>query len=511
MCSNRIPGDESMKDQGGLGSRSRRAFFWYYAGALARIGLSFGTNVLLARLLGPVPFGQMAFVLIVLSIGNLFANAGVPSAIIQKSTLSEDEIRLGFTVQMLLGFGMACLVWISAPLIAGMFGQPSLILLLRVISPLFILQIFGMTSTALLQRKHDARALQLIFIISYMIGYLAIGIPMALGGNGVWSLVVAQLAQAGLNSLMVYAKVKHSLVPRIVRDTSGLLSFGFKVLVANLCSWGILNLDNAFVGRFAGAFELGLYSRAFSLALTPADAMSTSLQQVLLPSASQIQHDRKKLANVHAALFGLILLVLGPLFAALAAVPDVVIRGLYGAKWIGAVPFFQPLALAIPMYAAMAATGPLLAARGRPGLELKCQLLSLAMAIPIYYFAVQRSVLALSWAVLGVYIARCLILTIAVLKESGGSWTGLVLVALPAAVLSTVAACAAVLSREATLSLGALPRVGVVAGIVAVTILCAFVLFTKALLQPVAQRVPQVIQLLPTRLRFVPDASRPSN
>ena len=511
MSSNRFAGDESMTDKRGLASRSKRAFLWYYSGAVARIGLSFGTNVVLARLLGPAPFGQMAFVLIVLGIGNLFANVGVPGAIVQKGTLSESEIRFAFTVQMLFGCGISCLIWFSAPLIAGLFGQSSLVLLLRVISPLFVLQIFGTTSTALLQRAHDARTQQLVYIASYVFGYLIIGLPMALHGKGVWSLVAAQLTQVSFNSVMVYAKVRHSLVPRIARDSSGLLSFGMKMLAANLCSWGILNLDNAVVGRFAGAFELGLYSRAFALAQTPAEAVSTSLQQVLLPSASQIRHDRNRLANVHAALFGLILLSLGPIFSALASVPDVVIRSLYGTKWLGAVSLFQPLALAIPMYAAMAITGPLLAARGRPGLELKCQLLSFLIAIPVYYYAVHRSVLTLAWAVLGIYIIRCLVLTMAVLVESGGSWMGLALVSWPAAVLSAATASTALFSRQITSSLGILPQAFVIAGSVAFTMLCAFVIFPRTLLQPTARRVPQVVQLLPKRLRFVPDASLQSN
>jgi len=46
----------------------------------------------------------------------------------------------------------------------------------------------------------------------------------------------------------------------------------------------------------------------------------------------------------------------------------------------------------------------------------------LLVAIPVYDFAVQRSVLTISWAVLGVYVVRCLALTMAVLIESGGSW-----------------------------------------------------------------------------------------
>jgi PST family polysaccharide transporter len=494
-----------MTEKQGLASKSRRAFAWYYSGAIVRIGLSFGTNVLLARLLGPVPFGQMAFVVIVLSIGNLFANVGVPSAIVQKVALTKAEIRLGFTVQMLVGCGISILIWIAAPVIAIAFGQASLVLLLRVISPLFILQIFGATSTALLQRVHDARTLQLVSIVSYVIAYLGIGVPMALLGYGVWSLVVAQLAQSGLNSLMLYLKVRHSLVPRIASDSTGLLSFGVKVLAANLCNWGILNLDNAFVGKFSGVFDLGLYSRAFSLAQTPAETVSTSLQQVLLPSASQIQHDREKLANVHAALFGLVLLVLGPPFAAMAAVPDVVIRGLLGVKWLGSIPLFQPLALAIPAYAAMAICGPMLLARGKPQVELKCQFIALIVAAPLYYVTVHRSVLTLSWTVLAVYLGRCLFLTGAVLRESGGRWKAIASVSWPAVIMSIVSASAALAARHITSPLDPFPRALAVGGSAVAVTLCAIALASRIFLQPIARRVPQVVQMLPKRLRFVPD------
>jgi hypothetical protein len=163
------------------------------------------------------------------------------------------------------------------------------------------------------------------------------------------------------------------------------------------------------------------------------------------------------------------------------------------------------------MYATMAITGPLLAARGRPGLELKCQFLTLLVAIPVYDFAVQRSVLTISWAVLGVYVVRCLALTMAVLIESGGSWMVLASVSWPAAALSAVAAGAALISRQFTSSLGFAPRFLAVAATVAVTVLCAFVFLPKMLLSPVANRVPQVVNLLPKRLRFVPDVSRRSN
>jgi PST family polysaccharide transporter len=491
-----------MTEKQGLASKSRRAFSWYYSGAIVRIGLSFGTNVLLARLLGPVPFGQMAFVLIVLSIGNLFANIGVPSAIVQKRTISVAEIRLAFTVQMIVGCGITSLIFVASPMIAGVFGQPSLILLLRVASPVFILQIFGSTSTALLQRAHDARTLQVVYVLSYIVAYLGIGIPLAITGHGVWSLVAAQLLQVAVNSLILYGRVRHSLIPRLARDSTGLLSFGMKMLAANLCNWGILNLDNAFVGRFAGALELGLYSRAFSLAQTPAEAVSSSLQQVIFPSASQFQDDRNKLANVHAALFGLVLLALWPIFSAVAAVPDVVVGGLYGTRWLGAVPLFQPLALAIPFYSAMAISGSLLSARGKPQVELVCQFLTLLVAIPVYFIAVNRSVLTLAWAVLAVYIARCILLTSAMLRESGGNWRILASVSWPAAAVGSVSALVAVGVRQLSMPLQPVPRTFAVVISVAAVTLATLIIFSRTFLGPMAKMAPKLVELLPHWFRF---------
>ncbi len=492
-----------MAKQQGLAAKSRSAFAWYYSGAVSRLALSFGTNILLARLLGPVPFGQMAFVLVLVSIGNLFANVGVPSALIQKTSLTESDAGSGHTIQVLVGIGVAVAVWMLSPWIAAFFGQPGLVILFRAASPLFILQTLGSTSAALLQRAHDARRLQVFSVVSYAVGYLGVGVPMAFLGKGVWSLIAAQLVQATINSALLYLKVRHSIVLKLARDSASLLSFGLKVLAANLCNWGISNLDNAFVGKFAGAYQLGLYSRAFSLAQTPQETVSSSLQQVLLPSMSQVEQDARTMSSAHAGLFGLVLLALGPPFAAMAAAPDVVIRGLYGLKWIAAVPYFRPLALAIPIHAAMAIAGPLLVARGRPQLETVCQAATFVLAVPVYYFAVSRSVLVLSWAVLAVYIVRCLLLTWMVLRESGGRWRVLALVSWPAGLMSGAAAVVAFFLRDVTLKLNleAPVRLLVVACGTGGVILAVGIPSASALLRPIVRVLPQILSVFPQRIR----------
>lgn len=486
-----------------LAQKSKRAFHWYYAGAVARIVLSFGTNILLARLLGPAPFGEMALILIVISIGNLISNGGIPSAIVQRPSLTESNIRFAFTLQILLGAAICLLIWLTAPAIAALFGQAVLIVLLRATAPVFLLQAFGSTASALLQRQHRARTLQTAFVLSYGIGFLGVGIPMALLGHGVWSLIAAQLVQAGANSALVYSRVRHSALPRIKRGSGDLLSFGAKVLAANLCSWGILNLDNALVGRFWGSFQLGLYSRAFSLAQTPADTVTSSLQQVLLPTLAQADERRARLCDIHAAVFGLVLLILGPIFASMAAIPELVIRGLYGAKWLAAAPLFRPLALAIPLHAAMAIAGPMLMARGRPHLETACQFLSLLLAGGVYAWAVTHSVLWLSWAVLGVYLGRCLMISGTVIHVSGGQWAALAKVSWPAALASSIAVLSA-LGSECILPAAWAPiRLLIAVLTIALSLVGLWMAMGPLLLMPMQKRLPQVLTIVPRRLREI--------
>ena len=484
-----------------LAQKSRRAFHWYYAGAVARIVLSFGTNILLARLLGPVPFGEMALVLIVVSVGNLVSNAGIPAALVQRPTLTKTDIRVAFTLQMLVGAAISLLVWSTAPAIAALFAHPILAPLLRTSAPVFLLQAFGSTASALLQRQHRARTLQTAFLLSYAIGFLGLAIPMALLGQGVWALIAAQLVQAGANSALLYSKVRHSIVPRLRSSSGGLLSFGAKVLVANLCSWGILNLDNALVGRFWGSFQLGLYSRAFSLAQTPADTVTSSVQQVLLPSVAQADERRARLCDIHAAIFGFVLLLLGPVFASMAATPGLVIRGLYGEAWIAAAPLFRPLALAIPLHAAMAIAGPMLMARGRPQLETACQFISLLLAGAVYGWAVAYSVVWLSWAVLGVYLVRCLIVSGVVIHVSGGRWRALASVSWPAALASSIAVFSALGSKLILPAAWAPLRLMIAVATVGMSLAGLWLAMGPALLRPMQAKLPQIVTIVPRWMR----------
>ena len=402
---------EAKQPEAGLAKRSLGALKWNYLGAAARIGSQFVIGILLARLLGPEPFGLVAIAWLLLGLGNLVADFGLASALIQRATINERDIRYVFTLQLLMGAGLSALVYFSADYLAVFYRRPDAASVLQWMGLCFLFQAAGQTATALLRRSLDHRRVQICQVLSYLAGYLLLGIPLALGGAGVWALVVAQLCQSLLYSCSTYLSVRHPLLPSFRSEQTGMLAFGSKVMASNLTSWGISNLDSAIIGRILGVLDLGLYNRSMNLVAAPMNAAVSSLQGVLFPLYSRLQGQTDQIRRTYLAVICLLSLVLVPMFAAVAAIPETLVLGIYGSSWRAAAVIITPLALAMPVNAILAMSGPLMMGQARAGLEAGAQLLGVLVMVAAVSFFAGYSLSAVAWAVLAVYCLRAVLVT----------------------------------------------------------------------------------------------------
>jgi lipopolysaccharide exporter len=183
---------------------------WNSVGFLSRGAASIVVGIVLARLLGPKPFGQVGVATIIYSFGNLLADAGFSSAVVQRPELKDRQIQFAFTMQILFGLVLTAVVFSIAPLVGTTVHDPAVTNVVRAVSPIFLLQSLGQTATGLLKRTMGFRVIQTAQIFSYLLGYAVVGIGLAYAGLGVWSLVAAQLCQPLLYSVLVYFQVRHS-------------------------------------------------------------------------------------------------------------------------------------------------------------------------------------------------------------------------------------------------------------------------------------------------------------
>src|SRR5205814_4128351 len=77
-----------------------------------------------------------------------------------------------------------------------------------------------------------------------------------------------------------------------------MLSYGGDLTGFNFMTYFARNLDNALIGRFWGAYQLGVYSRAYQMLLTPMAQINNPLVSVAVPALSRLTDspDRYRMA-----------------------------------------------------------------------------------------------------------------------------------------------------------------------------------------------------------------------
>lgn len=378
---------------------------WNYLGGIVSSLCSLAIGIVLARMLGPRPYGQIILASTIYGFVNLLVDGGFSQALIQKQVLEEQEVRRTFTYQILLGAKATGAVYLLAPWIARLFHDPSATRVIQTMSLTIVLQSFGLVSAALLRRKMRFKLIQYAGVTSFLFGFLAIGIPLAFLGAGVWSLVSAYLCQSLLNSLLLYRAERHSLAPSFGLPSPSTTAFGATIVANNLVNWGHANLDNLAAAQL-GPIGLGLYGRGCNFAYQPVNTAVTGLQSVLMSSAARAQGRQHLMRDLTLCLMAVVVSVLGCAYAVLALIPDTAIVGLFGDKWVGVIPAMLPLALAMPFYGVHCLLGPIVCGLGRPALEFWPQAVSCAIGAVAFFAAGHYSIEAIAWALLGVMILR---------------------------------------------------------------------------------------------------------
>lgn len=327
---------------------------WAYLGSAVGGILQFGMAAALARLLSPSAFGLIALANLFLRFVDYFAKAGVTQAVIQKPTLSSTDIRAAFTLSAGLAAGFSALVFQLSPLVARIVGEPDLAPVLRWLALGLLLQGVGATSIALLRRSLNFRALAVIEVGSYTIGYVGVGLAMAIAGAEVYALVGAMLTQVSIKTIGAYARVKHPLLLTLSRTSHrAILGFGARISVVGFFEFLRSNLDTLALGRWAGATQLGYYNRSKLLAELPSYQLMQGLSQVLFPSFSAIQSDPRRLLKAYLSAVGAAAAIVLPLNAGMAMASHDIILVVLGSRWLPAADVLPWLLLA----SAIALTG----------------------------------------------------------------------------------------------------------------------------------------------------------
>jgi lipopolysaccharide exporter len=402
----------------GIGSRSITAVLWGAAATALRIGVQVVAQVVLARILGPEQYGLFAAALVAVLFSTFFSDVGLAYGLIQRKEIDERDVRFVFAWQTVLGVVVTVALFAAAPLVGRLFDDDRLVSLVRWLAPACLINAMGATAASLLRRDLDFKSVNLATLASYSVGFLLVGIPLALAGWQASALVAAFLTQALVNQAILYWRRPHPLRPLWwYPAASESLRFGSTILSTNLLNWLMTSADRVIIGRTFAMTGVGLYSTAYNLINLPAMTAIALVQSVLYAASSRVQDDRARLQAGFRTMFATMALFAGPVFCGVAAVAPTVILALYGEKWTAAGPILVPLSLAMPVYLAMAMAIPALWASGNARLEFRLQLpIAFAMVGVLLLAAQLGSLVLMAWTVAALYVARAAVIVSATLR-----------------------------------------------------------------------------------------------
>ena len=330
-------------------SHSKKAvtgIFWTSVQKIGSMVISFGSNIVLARLLTPTDFGSIGMIMVFINLSNVFIDGGFGAALIQKKETSETDYSTIFYWNIIFSIFIYFILFFCSPLIADFYRIEQLENILKVLGLVLFTNALAIIQNVKLRKAMEFKLPAIALIISSLIA-LALTIIMAFKGYGVWSLVAFQLCQSGTNSLILWIWAKWKPILEFSWESfKHLFKFGAYLLMSTLLGTLGVQLQSLFIGRICSTDTLGYFTQARNLEQAPTNAIYSIVGQVAFPLFSAHQSNPLRMADVCRRMVACVGFFIIPLMFLFIILAQPIFIFLLSAKWLPAVPYFQILCFA---------------------------------------------------------------------------------------------------------------------------------------------------------------------
>jgi O-antigen/teichoic acid export membrane protein len=438
---------------------------WVAWGSGAAAVLKVVVLVVLARLLSPEDFGVVSAALIVIGFSLTFSQLGLGPALVQRPILEPRHVSTAFVASTIIGFLVAGLVWLAAPLLAEFFRMDGFAPVVRGLALLFPIKGISSVAENLLQRDLRFRFLANSDVLTNSVGYGLTAIALAFLGWGPWALVIAQLTQATMRAVIVMGVSRPLLSPRPSWDAfRELMGYGAGYSVASIGVIAANQVDNMVVGRWLGAYALGLYSRAYQLMAVPSALLGDVLDKVLFPTMARVQDDPQRLASAYLQGTGLIALVTLPIGVVAAVLAPDLVTVTFGSRWEALVPPFQVLVVGMMFRTSYRMSDSVSKATGMVYSRAWRQALYAGLVFLGAWIGRAEGLTGVALGVLGALFINYLVMAQLSLRVGQISWLRFAKVQMPALRLAIILGAVTLATTTATRQLGLPPIAGLLLG-----------------------------------------------
>lgn len=360
--------------------KSVRSLLWVSSIHLLQGALFFSVPTLLANVTGAAEIGMAEICLSVFAVSILFIELGTGPAIIRKPDLDQKFLSTVFFVNLTTGLLFCGGLFFGAPLLTRLLKMdPQLVRFLRWLAVSFVFFALAIVQRNLLARRLAFRRIAIVNAISATAALTVIAIGF-LQGKPLDALIAGLLCFAfvGSSGLWIASGWRPSLAFES-RQLGPLFRFSLSVSAGSALGNLATQWERFMISGLLGPAELGYYTLARNLHLTPLRHLMKITDTILLPGLSMIQGDKAQCRRYYTSALRFELLLLGPLVVFMALFAADLVPLFYGRNWNRVVPLIY---LTIPVTFRMITAhtvGAVFLSQGRADVQLKWVFLSILL------------------------------------------------------------------------------------------------------------------------------------
>ncbi len=373
---------------------------WRFAERVGAQGVKLVLEIILARLLLPDDYGLVAIVTVLITILNVFVDSGLGNALIQKKDADDVDFSTVFWFNIVSCIIIYILLFIAAPLFSNLYHRDELTMLIRILG----LQVI-ISGVKNIQQAYISKTMQFkrffFATLSGTIGAAAIGIVMAYNGFGVWSLVVQQVFNVLVSTIILWITVKWRPKKTFSRQRlKQLFSYGWKLLVSALIDTIYNEIRQLIIAGKYTSSDLAYYNRGRQFPNLFISNVNAAIDSVLLPTLSKEQDNIARVKAMTRKSIQVSVYILGPCMMGLAFIGEPFIRLVLTEKWLPCLPYMRIFCVTFMFYPIHTANLNAIKALGRSDLFLILEIAKKTVGFAAVLITMNISVKAMAYSLL---------------------------------------------------------------------------------------------------------------
>ena len=385
---------------------------WLTGAQLFNQAVRTAMNFVLVWFLTKGEFGLMAVAMIIITLIDRLANLGTGQAVIQRQQLDKRTTDAVFALNGVIGLVLAGLIFAFAGPLAVLAGGSEAAdadALLRVLSISVLVKSLGVVHSALLRRNLKFRKVGISMSVG-AVTYLVVAVTAAAFDVGPMSIALgstaASVVSTGLNWFWGRYRPSLNVQWSAVKPIVG---FSMILTATNLFNYLTQNVDKSLVAHMLGTELLGVYQLGVRTLRTPIITLTTTVNQVLMPTLSRLQDDfpeqRRRFLQASTGTA----LIAFPAMSGIAILADPMIDVVLPEGWSEAATIVALMALVGMLRTVVGLVSPIFVANARTGIQLKSNLLLGGTLILSYFFTARHSLEAV---VIGIGVVHLLLVPV---------------------------------------------------------------------------------------------------